>query len=76
MCMVDVSLLRMVEICQAADLRDIQISIAEEKNRVYRDIAKAQYVVDRNCEEQGAVYCVGTNTSGQLGVGDLRCGNK
>eukprot|EP01084_Bolivina_argentea_P250494 419699_1 len=50
----------------------LEISIAEGKNQVYRDIVKAQYVVDRNCEEQGAAYCVGTNTSGQLGVGDLR----
>lgn len=42
-----------------------------EKNRVISEALENEHRRIANLEEQGAVYCVGSNHKGQLGLGDL-----
>ncbi|CAM9715922.1 unnamed protein product [Chrysoparadoxa australica] len=49
----------------------LEKSILEEQARTHADAEDAEFELNADLEERGSVYVVGTNSSGQLGVGDL-----
>lgn len=56
------------------ELRErLQASIQEEElaTLAYTDTADTEFVIQADLEERGACYAIGTNASGQLGLGDL-----
>jgi hypothetical protein len=46
-------------------------SVLEEMTRLHADKEQADFELQADLEERGCVYGVGTNSGGQLGVGDL-----
>ncbi|CAM9525386.1 unnamed protein product [Pylaiella littoralis] len=51
--------------------RRLQASVLDEQSKSYADAEDAEFQLGADLEERGAVYVVGTNSSGQLGLGDL-----
>ncbi|CAM9406324.1 unnamed protein product [Hapterophycus canaliculatus] len=49
----------------------LETSILNEQATAYADAEDAEFQLGADLEERGAVYVVGANSSGQLGLGDL-----
>eukprot|EP00752_Nemacystus_decipiens_P015195 g13530.t1 len=49
----------------------LQASVLDEQSKAYADAEDAEFQLGADLEERGAVYVVGANSSGQLGLGDL-----
>eukprot|EP00903_Cladosiphon_okamuranus_P008492 g8159.t1 len=49
----------------------LEASVLDEQSKAYADAEDAEFQLGADLEERGAVYVVGANSSGQLGLGDL-----